>query len=68
MSAAEILASLPNLDLEDRWAIGERLAELGVKEEIVPDQEMADAIEVGLRSAETEPTFTIAEALDNVKQ
>ena len=61
MSTAEILEELPKLKAADRLAILQRLSELDTKDEIDPSPEMAAAIRSGLRSAETEATYSIAE-------
>jgi hypothetical protein len=68
VSTAEILKELPKLPIEDRWAIWQRLSELGTEEEIIPSAEMVEAIEAGLRSAETEPSYTVAEIRDKIRQ
>jgi hypothetical protein len=61
MSTAQILEELPNLKAAERLAILQRLSELDIGDEIEPSPEMAAAIESGLRSAETEPNYTIEE-------
>lgn len=68
MSTSEILEQLPKLPPSDRWAILQRLSELETTEEIDPSPEMAAAIELGLRSAETEPCYTIEETRDKARQ
>jgi hypothetical protein len=68
MSMTEILEELPKLNLEDRWAILQRLSELESKEEITPGPELKAAIEEGLRSAENEPCYTVEEVRDRVSQ
>jgi len=68
MSATEILEELPKLKPADRWAILQRLSELETKEEIDPSPEMAAAIERGLRSAESEPCYTVEEVRDKATQ
>jgi len=45
----------------------QRLSELETKEEIEPSPEMAAAIEAGLRSAETEPCYTVEEVRDKAR-
>ena len=67
MSTAEILDQLPKLKAADRLAILQRLSELDLGDEIEPSPEMAAAIRSGLRSAETEPTYSIAEVRAMVK-
>jgi hypothetical protein len=68
MSTTEILAELPNLNLEDRWAIWQKLSELETEEEITPSPEMAAAIETGLRSAENQPCYTVEEVRRKIRQ
>ena len=68
MSMTEILEELPKLNLEDRWALLQRLSELETKEEISPSPEMGAAIEEGLRSAENEPCYTVEEIRDKATQ
>ena len=68
MSTTEILEELPKLKLADRWAILQRLSELETKEEIQPSPEMTAAIELGLRSAESEPCYTVEEVRDKATQ
>jgi hypothetical protein len=68
MSTTEILEELPKLKLADRWAILQRLSELETKEEVDPSPELAAAIQVGLRSAETEPCCTVEEVRDKARK
>ena len=68
MSTSEILDQLPKLPVSDRWAILQRLSELDTAEEIDPSPEMVAAIETGLRSAETEPLYTVEEVRDKARQ
>jgi hypothetical protein len=68
MSTSEILEELPKLDLAGRWAILQRLSELETNEEITPSPELAAAIEAGLRSAESEPIYTVDEVREKAKQ
>ena len=68
MSTSEILAELPKLNLEDRWAIWQRLAELETEQEITPSPEMAAAIEAGLSSAENEPCYSVEEVREKLRQ
>ena len=68
MSTTEILEELPKLKFADRWAILQRLSELETEEEIVPSPEMTAAIETGLRSAATDPCYTVEEVRAKAKQ
>jgi len=68
MSTTEILNELPKLKFADRWAILQRLSELETQEEIDPSPEMAAAIEAGLRSAETEPCYTVEEVSEKIRR
>jgi predicted transcriptional regulator len=68
MSTREILAELPKLNLEDRWAIWQRLSELETEEEITPSPELAAAIEAGLRSAENARLYTVDEVREKIRQ
>jgi hypothetical protein len=61
MSTAEILQQLPKLKATDRLAILQKLSELDLGDEIEPSPEMAAAVRSGLRSAETEPVYSIKE-------
>ncbi len=67
MSTAEILEELPRLKAVDRLAILQRLSELDLGDEIEPGPQMAAAIRAGLRSAETEATYSIAEVRAKAK-
>jgi hypothetical protein len=67
MSTVEILQQLPKLKATDRLAILQKLSELDLGDEIEPSREMAAAIRSGLRSAETEPVYSIKEIRAKVK-
>ena len=62
-----MLNELPKLKFVDRLAILQRLSELETKAEIDPGPEMAAAIEAGLRSAETEPCYTVEEVREKIR-
>ena len=68
MSITEILDELPKLKLGDRWAVWRRLSELEVDDEITPTPEMLAAIDEGLRSADTEPRYTVDEIHQKIEQ
>jgi len=68
MSVTEILEELPKLNLEDRCAVWQRLSELESHEEFTPTPEMQAAIEEGIRSAETEPLYSVEEVREKIKQ
>lgn len=58
MSTTEILEELPRLAREEREKIWERLEEIEL-EEMEATPEVLAAIEEGIRSAETEPGWTV---------
>lgn len=58
MSTPEILEELPRLAREEREKIWERLEEIEL-EEMEATPEVLAAIEEGIRSAETEPGWTV---------
>ena len=60
MSTIEILEELPRLAREEREKIWERLEEIEL-EEMEATPEVLAAIEEGIRSAETEPGWTVAQ-------
>ncbi len=59
MSAADILEQLPQLTSQERLRIYQRIAEMENMGDLVPDAEFRTAIEVGLRSLETEPVVPL---------
>ncbi len=61
VSTTEILDELPRLSLADLQLVHERILELESEREIDPSAAMNEAIEEGLRSMETEPTFSVEE-------
>jgi hypothetical protein len=63
MSAVEILDELPKLTPVELQLIHERIMELEEVQEIEETPELLAAIDEGLRSLETEPTY----ALDEVR-
>jgi len=65
MSIAEILEELPRLRAEDRHLLRDRLDELD-HEEFEETPEMIAAIDVGIRSAETEPGFRVSQVREKI--
>lgn len=65
MSIAEILEVLPRLKAEDRHLLRDRLDELDYGE-FEETQEILAAIDAGIRSAETEPGFTVNEVREKI--
>jgi len=68
MSITEILEELPKLNTEDRCTLWQQLSKLENTETISASPEMLAAIDEGLRSLETEPRYTIEDALKKVEQ
>jgi hypothetical protein len=65
MSTTEILEELPRLAREEREKIWERLEEIEL-EEMEATPEVLAAIEEGIRSAETEPGWTVEQVRGKV--
>ena len=68
MSITEILEELPKLNTEDLCLLRKRLSKLENQEEFIPTPEMLAAIDEGIRSAETEPHYTIEEVRKMIDQ
>jgi predicted transcriptional regulator len=68
MSAAEILSELPRLTTLELQRIHERILELEDAQEVEETPELLAAVDEGLRSAETEPVYSIDEVRAKVKE
>jgi len=68
MSAAEIIEELPKLTPEERLRIYRQIAAMEHLDEIEPSPEFRAAIELGLRSLETEPVVPLDEVRDKISQ
>lgn len=66
MSAAEILEGLSKLSPVELSLVHERILELEESHVIEPSAEFSAAIEEGLRSLATEPTFTVDEVRQEI--
>ena len=65
MSTTEILEELPRLAREEREKIWRRLEEIEL-EEMEETPEMLAAIDEGIRSAETEPGWTVEQVREKI--
>jgi hypothetical protein len=66
VSAAEILEGLSKLSPVELSLVHERILELEESHVIEPSAEFSAAIEEGLRSLATEPTFTVDEVRQEI--
>jgi hypothetical protein len=66
MSATEILEELPKLSPAELQIVHQRILKLEEEQEIEPSAELNAAIGEGMRSLETEPTVSLAEARQKV--
>ena len=68
MSAAEILDQLPKLTPAELQNIHERILELEEAQEVEETPELLAAVDGGLRSSESEPTYTPDEVRAKIAQ
>ena len=68
MSAAEILNELPKLTPVELRRVHERILELEESQEVEETPELLAAVDEGLRSLESERTYTLDEARTKIAQ
>ena len=68
MSVAEILNELPKLTPAELQHIHERIVELEEAQEVEETPELLAAVDEGLRSLETERTYTLGEVRTKIAQ